>query len=57
MTGANEIEAAFDFITHNAARALRLEDYGLDPGCRADLNVLAAPNFYLIPPSRPKSTQ
>ncbi len=45
MTGANEIEAAFDFITHNAARALRLEDYGLNPGCRADLNVLAAPTI------------
>jgi len=44
MTGASEIEAAFDFITYNAARALRLEDYGLNPGCRADLNVLAAPS-------------
>jgi cytosine/creatinine deaminase len=44
MTGASEIEAALDFITYNAARALRLEDYGLDPGCRADLNVLAAPS-------------
>jgi cytosine deaminase len=43
MTGASEIEAAFDFITYNAARALRLEGYGLDPGCRADLNVLTAP--------------
>jgi cytosine/creatinine deaminase len=43
MTGASEIEAVFDFITHNAARALRLQDYGLDPGCQANLNVLAAP--------------
>ncbi len=43
MTGANEIEAVFDFITYNAARALRLEDYGMEPGCRANLNVLAAP--------------
>ncbi len=43
MTGVNEIEAAFDFITSNAARALRLKDYGLVPGCQADLNVLAAP--------------
>lgn len=45
MTARNEIEAAFDFITYNAARALRLEGYGLDPGCRADLNVLAAPTI------------
>ncbi len=43
MTARNEIDAAFDFITYNAARALRLQDYGLDPGCKADLNVLAAP--------------
>lgn len=42
MTGADEIEAVFDFITYNAARALRLEDYGMEPGCRANLNVLAA---------------
>ncbi len=34
---------AFDFVTYNAARALRLPGYGLDPGCKADLNVLAAP--------------
>ena len=44
MTTRNEIDAAFDFVTYNAARALRLEDYGLDPGCKADLNVLAAPS-------------
>ncbi len=42
MTTRNEVDAAFDFVTYNAARALRLEDYGLDPGCKADLNVLAA---------------
>ncbi len=43
MTAPSEIEAAFDFITYNAARALRLKDYGLEPGCTAALNVLAAP--------------
>ena len=43
MTAPSEMEAAFDFVTYNAARALRLPDYGLEPGCRADLNVLAAP--------------
>jgi len=43
MTAPSEIEAAFDFVTYNAARALRLEGYGLDPGCKADLNVLVAP--------------
>jgi cytosine/creatinine deaminase len=43
MTTRTEIDAAFDFVTYNAARALRLQNYGLDPGCKADLNVLAAP--------------
>jgi cytosine/creatinine deaminase len=42
MAAPSEIEAAFDFVTYNAARALRLPDYGLNPGCKADLNVLAA---------------
>lgn len=45
MTTRNEIDAAFDFVTYNAAQALRLEGYGLDPGCKADLNVLAAPSI------------
>ena len=42
MTSMDEIRAAFGFVTGNAARALRLADYGLEPGCKADLNVLAA---------------
>jgi cytosine/adenosine deaminase-related metal-dependent hydrolase len=33
----------FGFITDDAARALRLEDYGVIAGGWADLNVLAAP--------------
>ncbi len=42
MAAPSEVEAAFDFVTYNAARALRLQNYGLEPGCKADLNVLAA---------------
>jgi cytosine deaminase len=42
MTYPVEIRAVFDFVTANAARALRLEGYGVAPGCRADLNILAA---------------
>jgi cytosine deaminase len=45
MTAPSEIDAAFDFVTYNAAHALRLQDYGLEPGCKADLNILAAPTF------------
>ena len=43
MTYPDEIRAVFDFITENAAQALRLEGYGLDVGKKADFNILAAP--------------
>src|SRR5437899_7045642 len=42
MASPSEIEAAFDFVTYNAARALRLPEYGMEPGSKATLNVLAA---------------
>jgi cytosine/creatinine deaminase len=45
MTYPDEMRAVFGFVTENAARALRLEGYGVAPGCRADLNVLAAPTI------------
>jgi cytosine/creatinine deaminase len=44
MTYPDEIRAVFDFITHNAAKALRLDDYGIAVGKKADLNVLCAPS-------------
>ena len=44
MTYPDEIRAVFDFITHNAATALRLNGYGLEIGKKADLNVLCAPS-------------
>ena len=43
MTYPAEIQAVFGFVTDNAALALRLQGYGADVGCWADLNVLAAP--------------
>ena len=43
MTYPDEIRAVFDFVTENAAQALRLEGYGLETGRKADFNVLAAP--------------
>ena len=42
MAASGEIAAAFDFVTYNAARALRLPAYGLDPGCKAGLNILTS---------------
>lgn len=45
MTYPDEIQAVFGFVTENAAKALRLKNYGLAVGCRADFNVLAAPTI------------
>ena len=42
MLAPPEVRAAFDFVTTNAAKAMRLADYGMAPGCWASVNVLAA---------------
>ena len=44
MDTVDELETLLKMSTTNAARALRLEDYGLEKGCRADLVVLDAPS-------------
>jgi cytosine deaminase len=38
------IETLYDMATVNGARLMRLRDYGLAVGCRADLVVIAAPS-------------
>jgi len=38
-----EIEVLFDMATVNAARAIRLDDYGIQEGAAANLNVIDAP--------------
>jgi cytosine/creatinine deaminase len=43
MSGYEELRTLFDMIGPNGARALGLEDYGLAPGCRADLVIFDAP--------------
>ena len=48
MTYPNEIRAVFDFITQNAAKALRLDGYGLAVGNNADLNILCAPSVHHV---------
>jgi cytosine/creatinine deaminase len=45
MTYPDEIRAVFDFVTTNAAKAMRLPDFGVSEGARADFNVLAAPTI------------
>ena len=42
MSGYEEIRTLFDMITVNGARALGLPDYGLEPGCRANLVLFDA---------------
>jgi cytosine deaminase len=44
MSGYEEIRTLIDMITVNGARTLGLADYGLEPGCRADLVLFDAKN-------------
>jgi len=46
LTLPHELEQVFDMVTTNAARAARLEDYGIAPGRRADLVVIDAPSVH-----------
>jgi cytosine/creatinine deaminase len=42
MTSREGMRAAFDTVTVNAARAIGLQGYGLEPGCNGDLVILDA---------------
>ncbi len=42
MTSSAGQRQCFDAVTVNAARVLGLQDYGLEPGCRADFVLLQA---------------
>jgi cytosine deaminase len=42
MSGYEEIRTLIDMVTVNGARTLGLSDYGLEPGCRADLVLFDA---------------
>jgi cytosine/creatinine deaminase len=44
MSGYEEIRTLVDMITVNGAKTLGLADYGLEPGCRADLVLFDAPS-------------
>jgi cytosine deaminase len=46
LTMPHELETVFDMLTVNGARAARLPDYGIAPGCRADLVVIDAPSVH-----------
>lgn len=42
LSQPEEIEQLFDMPTRNAARVLRLDNYGVEPGCAADLVIFDA---------------
>jgi len=42
MTSREAMRWCFDAVTVNPARAMRLEGYGLEPGCNADFVILQA---------------
>ena len=44
MTSQDGMKRCFEAVTTHAARILNLEDYGLAPGCHADLVLLQASN-------------
>ena len=56
LTYPRELETVFDMITVNAARAMRLERYGVEPGDRADLVLIDAASVHEalreVPPRR-----
>jgi cytosine deaminase len=41
----HEVEAVYDMATHNAAKMLRLADYGIQAGNSASFNVIDAPSI------------
>lgn len=56
LTYPRELETVFDMISVNAAKAMRLDGYGIEPDCRADLVLLDAGSVHealrLVPPRR-----
>jgi cytosine deaminase len=46
LTLPHELEQAMSMVTENAAKAARIDDYGIAPGKRADLVVVGAPSVH-----------
>ncbi len=44
LTGVTEMQNCFAAVTENSAKIMNLENYGIAPGCNADLVVLQAAN-------------
>lgn len=56
LTYPAELETVFDMISVNAARAMRMQGYGIEPGNRADLVLIDAGSvaeaLRMVPPRR-----
>jgi cytosine deaminase len=56
LTYVPELETVMDMVTVNGARTMRLQGYGVEPGCRADLVLVDARSVHealrMIPPRR-----
>ncbi|WP_297492404.1 amidohydrolase family protein [Acidocella sp.] len=46
LTGVEDFRACFAAVTENPARIMNLENYGLAPGCNADLVILQAEDSF-----------
>jgi len=46
LTLPHELEQAMSMVTENAAKAARVDEYGIAPGKRADLVVVGAPSVH-----------
>ena len=46
MTGVSEMKQIFDTVTYNGAKTLGLKNYGLEPGCHADIVILQASDIH-----------
>jgi cytosine deaminase len=42
MTGVDQLRQIFEAVTTNGARTLGIENYGIEPGCNADIVILQA---------------
>jgi cytosine deaminase len=46
MTGADQMRQIYETVTTNGARVMGIENYGLAPGCRADIVMLQATDIH-----------
>ena len=46
MTGVDQMRQIFETVTYNGAKVMGIEEYGLEPGCRADVVILQAADIH-----------